>query len=152
VLRPFDGDLDDYAQWLQQDRREAAQDDAARAGAQLARDGSSARAATAGGEGASGGGAARVDARRDRARARAAASVLRQPLEKRIRRIEEILARNQARAAEIDRHLAAPDAYDDREHATELGRERARLSADIQALEDEWLELHAELESLESGG
>ena len=76
-------------------------------------------------------------------RPRAAANALRQPLEKRIRQIEDAAGRNQARAAEIDRQLAAPDAYADREAATSLGRERARLSSDIQRLEDEWLQLHA---------
>jgi hypothetical protein len=77
--------------------------------------------------------------------------VLRQPLEKRIRKIEDELAGSQTRAAEIDRALAAPDAYADREAATGLGRERARLAADIHRLEDEWLELHAELEALAAG-
>jgi len=148
VLRPFDGDLDDYAQWLQQDRRDTAQAGTARAGAG---DRSANGSEGAGGEAAPGmdTGASRVDARRDRARARAAANALRQPLEKRVRKIEDELARNQARAAEIDRSLAAPDAYADREAATDLGRERARLGSDIRRLEDEWLQLHADLESMD---
>ena len=145
VLRPFDGDLDDYAQWLQQDRRDAAQAELQGSAAQGV-DGS---IGAPDGQGADGGyGASRSDARRDRARSRAAANALRKPFEKRVREVEAQLGRGQARAAEIDRRLAAPDAYDDREAATELGRERARLSEDIQRLEDEWLQLHAELETL----
>ena len=144
VLRPFDGDLDDYAQWLQQDRRETAQEDAARGapGPERGDQGDATGNTDA---------TSRVDARRDRANARAAARALRQPLEKRIRKIDKELAGSQARAAEIDRALAAPDAYADREAATGLGRERARLAADIHRLEDEWLELHTELESLAAG-
>jgi hypothetical protein len=44
-----------------------------------------------------------------------------------------------------------PDAYADRAAATELGRERARLGAEIQRLEEEWLQLHAELEAVDPG-
>jgi ATP-binding cassette subfamily F protein 3 len=147
-LRPFDGDLDDYAQWLQQDRSRAGQ--AAFAGVG---DGDDALATGADrGNGADGAPAqSRLDARRDRARSRAAANAMRQPLEKRIRQIDSLLARDQARAAEIDRRLAAPDAYADRVAATSLGRERAELGSAIQRLEDEWLQLQAQLETLGSG-
>jgi len=129
VLRPFDGDLDDYAQWLQQDR--SRQGDSVPDG----------RTTGAGGQ-------APADLRRDRARSRAAASALRQPIEKRIRQIDSLLHGAQSRAAEIDGRLAAPDAYADREMATGLGRERARLEDDIHRLEDEWLQLHTQLEAL----
>ena len=139
TLRPFDGDLEDYAQWLQQDRG------AGERGAGL--DG---RLAGEDDDGAATG-QSRLEARRDRARLRAAANVLRQPVEKRIRQIEGLLARQQARAADIDRQLATPDAYADRDAATSLGRERARLAGEIQQLEDEWLERHAELEAFDGG-
>ncbi len=140
VLRPFDGDLDDYAQWLQQDRGAAA-------GARAATDDGGRDSGD--GDGASG--ASRLEVRRERARARAAGNALRQPIEKRIRQVETQLAREQARAAEIDRLLAVPDAYADRESATALGRERAQLGAEVQRLEEEWLTLHSELEALEVG-
>jgi ATP-binding cassette subfamily F protein 3 len=161
ILRPFDGDLDDYAQWLQQDRGRAA--DAASAAAAKAGllEGATASAgaatatgaatAAAGSDADGAFGQSRLDARRDRARSRAAASALRQPLEKRIRQIDALLARAHARASEIDGRLAAPDAYADREAASDLGRERARLGEDVQRLEDEWLQLHEQLETIGSG-
>ncbi|NLD55971.1 MAG: ABC-F family ATP-binding cassette domain-containing protein [Burkholderiaceae bacterium] len=149
VLRPFDGDLDDYARWLQQDRsatrpaaafapggsdpESAARADSARAAAPEA----PARAED------------RREDRRERARARAAASALRQPIERRIRRVEDLLARHQARAAEIDTALAQPDAFSDADAAGDLGRERAHLAREIETLEEEWLQLHAEIEALE---
>jgi ATP-binding cassette subfamily F protein 3 len=185
ILRPFDGDLDDYAQWLQQDRSRQADAASARsAGAGVASSGgagsgSGTGSGTGSGSGSDGGGGngsgggggdggedghvagsvngadgpaqSRVDARRDRARSRAAASALRQPLEKRVRRIEALLAQAQARAGEIDRQLAAPDAYSDREAATSLGRERARLAEEVQRLEDEWLQVHEQLETVGTG-
>ena len=131
-LRPFDGDLDDYAQWLQ---REPAGGHAEQASSQA--DGSE--------------GPSRQDARRDRARSRVAANALKQPLQKRIRLIESRLSAHQARAVEIDRQLAAPDAYADRAAATELGRERARLGVEIQQLEEEWLVRQEALENLNAG-
>ena len=172
ILRPFDGDLDDYAQWLQQDRsRQAVAASAAIAGAaaesvgaglsaagrDAARaqggqdDGAAVDGGTLSGNGADGVGQSRLDARRDRARSRAAVNALRQPLEKRIRQIDALLVRAQARAGEIDRRLAAPDAYADREAASGLGRERARLGDEVERLEDEWLQLHAQLETLGNG-
>ena len=142
VLRPFDGDLDDYAQWLQQDRRSG---QAAPATGAVAFGTSSDEDAAIGDPGG------RLDARRDRARLRAAAIAARQPIEKRAREVDDLLAREQARAGEIDRRLAAPDAYLDREAAAGLGRERSKLSAEIQRLEDEWLVLHTQLETLAGG-
>ena len=138
-LRPFDGDLDDYAQWLQQDHANSRAGDAP------------AGTADAGDAGDTAAGQSRLDARRERARSRVTANALKQPVEKRIRQIETLLSRHQARAVDIDRRLAAPDAYADRAAATDLGRERARLAGEIQQLEDEWLARQAELESLAGG-
>lgn len=134
VLRPFDGDLDDYAQWLQQEQSGSSGD----------------RAGTVDpvGDDDPAGGPSRPQGRRERAQSRAAAIAMRRPLQKQIGKIETQLARDQARAEEIDRQLAAPDAYADRDAATELGRERFRLGAQIAELEDQWLERHGELEEL----
>ncbi len=160
VLRPFDGDLDDYAQWLQRDRaadraaeRAAAGGGAGQAPAPPARTPVAAvvarPAATRGSvpsPAADAGSAA--DLRRDRARQRAALAGTRQPIEQRIRRIETLMSRQQSRAADLDAQLARPDAFADREAATESGRERARIAAELEALENEWLEQQAALDRL----
>jgi ATP-binding cassette subfamily F protein 3 len=155
VLRPFDGDLDDYAQWLQQERgRESRGATATAWTGATGEAGGNAAGGSPGGHAGSTSGAAgsapgnALDARRERARTRAAFSALRQPLEKRIQQIDASLARAQARAAEIDALLATPDAYADRDAATSLGRERARLVEEVHSLEDEWLQLHEQLETL----
>src|SRR5690606_27384820 len=117
VLRPFDGDLDDYARWLQQDRsaaRPAAAVDPDGLGTESAGRDDSARAAA---PQAPARAEDRREDRRERARARAAASALRQPIERRIRRVEDLLARHQARAVEIDTALAQPDAFSDADAA-----------------------------------
>src|SRR5690606_36802876 len=102
VLRPFDGDLDDYDRWLKQNRS------ATRSAAAFAPGGSdpesAARAdsARAAAPEAPARAEDRREDRRERARARAVASALRQPIERWIRRVEDLLARHQALSAEID--------------------------------------------------
>ena len=152
TLRPFDGDLDDYAQWLQQDRSAGERHGALDVGTGQEGAGGNEGSDRSGSlDDSAANGQSRLEARRDRAKSRAASNVLRQPVAKRIRQIDILLARGQVRATDIDRQLAAPDAYSDRDVATSLGRERARLAVEIQQLEDEWLELHAQLEAFDSG-
>ena len=177
VLRPFDGDLDDYAQWLQKERSQAqaearaarpdaaaskaADPDAGSAGA-TAGNGARPRADSgpAGGPGsgaaspADSGGGNRADLRRDRARQRATIAALKKPIEKDVIRIEARMASLEARAAEIDQTLAAPDAFADPQAAAGLQRERSAIADELAQLENDWLERHAELESIdrEHGG
>lgn len=153
VLRPFDGDLDDYAQWLQKERGQT---------------GTGAVASTAGGNGAgqpasaaaatgrstadsapAGSSGNRADNRRDRARQRAALAVLKKPVEKAIQQIEARMKTLETRTAEIDEQLARPDAFADRDAAAALQRERAQAASELEALENDWLERQGELEAIE---
>jgi len=129
---PFDGDLEDYAQWLMLKPADAG--------------------ATAGSSGDAGGGVSRRDERRVAAEQRAQRAALKKPLQKRLAGIERELARIEARIAEIDTRLAAPDGYRDAAAAAELGRERGALQRDRDAAEEGWLELGAALEALDAEG
>jgi len=124
---PFDGDLDDYAQWLTQkpsDPGGAAPGDAD-------------------------GAPSRRDERRVAAEQRASRAAQKKPLQKRLAEIEAGLARIEARVAEIDARLAEPDAYRDAAAAAELARERGSLQRERDAAEERWLELGAALEALD---
>jgi ATP-binding cassette, subfamily F, member 3 len=129
---PFDGDLEDYAQWLIQKPADAG--------------------ATGGSSGDAGGGVSRRDERRVAAEQRAQRAALKKPLQKRLAEVERELARIEARIAEIDTRLAAPDGYRDAAAAAELGRERGALQRDRDAAEEGWLEVGAALEALDAEG
>ena len=129
---PFDGDLDDYAQWL------------------MHKPGDGGAADTSTGD--TGGPVSRRDERRVAAEQRAQHAAQKKPLQKRLAEVERELARIEARIAEIDTRLAAPDAYRDAAAAAELGRERGALQRDRDAAEERWLELGAALEALDATG
>ncbi|MER1968618.1 ATP-binding cassette domain-containing protein [Castellaniella sp. GW247-6E4] len=132
-VEPFDGDLEDYRDWLQ--RRGTA------ARAQARED-------------------ARIDTRpepdrkaqrRLQAQARQQLAALRKPLEERLRRIESDMARTGARLEEIDARIADPDFYTDahKEARPALLAEHGELSKAHQALEDDWLKVQEDIEAIE---
>jgi ATP-binding cassette subfamily F protein 3 len=126
---PFDGDLDDYAQWLMH-----------RPAADAPETGRGADTATV----------SRRDERRVAAEQRAQRAVQRKPLQQRLSTVERELAEVERRLAEIDTRLASPDGFRDGAAVAELGRERAALERQRVALEEQWLELGAELEALDA--
>ncbi|WWT74360.1 ATP-binding cassette domain-containing protein [Lautropia mirabilis] len=166
ILRPFDGDLDDYAQWLQKERsarqRGTDADPSGSASGQAGSEGTNASgsdgsrssgSAQAGSgassqQGASTGGS-RADNRRERAQQRAALAARKKPVEQAIQKIERQMESLQARAATLDEQLAAPDAFADRAAATERQRERAQIATELETLENDWLERQAEIEEIE---
>jgi ATP-binding cassette subfamily F protein 3 len=124
---PFDGDLDDYAQWLMHKPAEAGGSDSAADGA-----------------------LSRRDERRVAAEQRAQRAAQKKPLQKRLGDAESALARIEARIAQIDARLAEPDAYRDAAAAAELGRERGLLLRERELTEERWLEIGAALEALDT--
>lgn len=126
----FDGDLDDYAQWLV----------ATPAAGACPSDRGAARAASAP--------PSRRDQRRLEAEQRAQRGVQRRPLQQAQLEVEHALARAEARIAEIDAQLAEPGAYRDGAIAAELGRERGRLAQQRDTLEERWLGIGTELDAL----
>jgi ATP-binding cassette subfamily F protein 3 len=143
----FDGDLDDYAQWLIQrpntgpppaaaDPKASAQNDAGNPQARRASEGSP---------------ATRRDDRRVAAEQRNQLAAQRRPLQRRQESIEKELADMQTRITLIDQRLAEPDAYKDSAAASALARERSALAQQRDLLEETWIELGSQIEALDQG-
>ena len=115
-LRPFDGDLEDYRDWLLKSKREKV-------------------AAPAAPEAVIGRTAARPAGNRKN-------------LEARIKRLEEMIARLNAKKADMEARLADPAIYQDASKAAleSVLRDQAYVGKELGQLEGEWLEKQAELE------
>jgi ATP-binding cassette subfamily F protein 3 len=106
TLREFDGDLDDYRDWLL--KRNLAPKPAKK----------------------------RVVTEKPK-------TTNRKPLDARIKRLEELMARLGARKAEIDKKLGDPAVYQDAEGLKALLQDQAYVAKEIEQVENEWLELSA---------
>ncbi|MBS1169668.1 MAG: transporter [Burkholderiaceae bacterium] len=136
-LREFDGDLDDYRDWLLQTKKANA--DAA------------APALVAGQETTS----PVVDRREQRrieAEQRQRLSALKKPLENQIKKLEQRMAQLNETKAVIDAQLAEQTIYDaaNREKLKTLLTEQAACTKELAQLEDDWLDRQNELEALDS--
>ncbi|HTZ00286.1 MAG TPA: ATP-binding cassette domain-containing protein [Rhodocyclaceae bacterium] len=124
---PFDGDLDDYADWL-----------AGRRTAQRAPATPSAAKAT----------------RRQETAARQARLERRRPLLKEAEKLEQRLSGWQGEKTLVDQRLADPALYAgaERELLAGLLKRQAELAAAIETAEHRWLEIHEALEALGAAG
>jgi ATP-binding cassette subfamily F protein 3 len=137
-LREFDGDLDDYADWLLQRPAGSA---AGTRGPPAGGAAGSGDAVPKGREDAVGAaGASRRDDRRLAAQRRVQLAERLRPLDREIGEIEQRLAAIEARLATIEARLADPAVYRDPAEAGTLGRERASLEREQGELEERWLE------------
>jgi ATP-binding cassette, subfamily F, member 3 len=143
-VRPFDGDLDDYQKWLLEVSRALARGEPAPAWRRAADPvaPSPVRAAppkpvptASRGERKAGKGARarQVDATR--------------PLRVELQQIDARLARLAAEKSEVEAALAGPAASAD--GYAELGRQLAHIGAEVHMLEERWLALSSELESID---
>ncbi|MDO4637902.1 MAG: ATP-binding cassette domain-containing protein [Lautropia sp.] len=158
ILRPFDGDLDDYAQWLQKERglnrNTAASNAASPSGTTSSAEHLESAQTTRMKQGqqasilAEQPGGSRAETRRERAQQRAALAARCKPVERAIQTIEHEMADLQQRADALDAQLAAPDAFADRESATQRQRDRAQIADRLESLENDWLEQQTQLENL----
>jgi ATP-binding cassette subfamily F protein 3 len=140
-LQPFDGDLDDYKEWLFQTKLGKG----AEAPAPAAKDKQPAAAIAAP--------APTVDRREQKrldAGERQRVAALRKPIENRIKRLEEQMAKLNAKKAGIDARLLEPSIYDaaNKEELKNLVADQAFCVRDLEQLESEWLELQEQLEGL----
>ena len=121
-VSPFDGDLEDYREWL-----------AARRAADKAKPGA---------------GASRREQKRAEAAARQARSRSRKPLENRLRTLDLEIERLAREKAELEARLASEAFYarGDQDEVTAALREQVRLAAALEQAESEWLRLQSELE------
>ncbi|NQE51577.1 ATP-binding cassette domain-containing protein [Herbaspirillum rubrisubalbicans] len=142
-LQPFDGDLDDYKDWLFKTKL-AARNDAA-AAAPLPTSSQPVEAAPASL-------VDRKEQKRLEAEQRQKMSALKKPIEARIKRLDEQIAKLNARKAEIDARLASPDIYDasNKDELKTLITDQAYCSKELEQLENEWLEQQEALEQLQA--
>ena len=70
----------------------------------------------------------------------------RKPIEARIKRLEELMARLGARKVEIEKKLGDPALYQDGAELKALLEDQAYVAREIEQMEAEWLEKQAELE------
>src|SRR3990172_1264019 len=120
-LRPFDGDLDDYRDWLLKSRREKPVAAAPPA----------------------------PPAPKTAPKAAADPSRNKKILEARIRRLEEMIARLSAKKTDMEARLADPRVYQEESRAVlqALLLDQAYVGRELGQLEGEWLDRQAELES-----
>ena len=138
-LKPFDGDLDDYRDWLFKTKLGKPVGNAAGPTAQVAEPATPVREAVD-----------RKDQKRQEAEARQRLSAQRKPLESRIKRLEEQMDRLNACKAELDSELAAPDIYAEvnKDRLKAFLYEQAQVAKELEQLEAEWMEQQEALEAL----
>ncbi|AKZ63222.1 ABC transporter [Herbaspirillum hiltneri N3] len=151
-LQPFDGDLDDYRDWLfktklaaKNSATEAAQAAAAKPKAEPKVERKAAEPVVA---------AAPAGDRREQKRLdageRQRLAGLKKPIESRIKRLEEQIAKCNEKKTAIDARLAAPDIYDaaNKEELKKLIADQAYCSKELEQLEEDWLGQQEALEQL----
>ncbi|SDF51119.1 ATP-binding cassette, subfamily F, member 3 [Duganella sp. OV458] len=147
-LQPFDGDLDDYKDWLFQTKLGKGTDVLPAAG----KDNKTAfpvqspvappKAAVAP--------AASKEQKRQDAEERQRLSAQRKPIEQKIKRLDEQIAKLTARKAGVDAQLADESIYDaaNKGKLKELLADQAYCVKELGELEEQWLALSEELEAL----
>lgn len=141
-VQAFDGDLEDYRDWLTQHQANARREDATARQAQ--RNDASTTPETD---------FAAIDRKqqkREEAEQRQRLAVLRKPIDTKLAKVEKELELVQTRIAKLDTLIADPDLYSDsrrQERVTSLA-EHGELTKRANLLEEQWLELQTELEAL----
>ena len=131
-VRPFDGDLDDYRDWLFTTKlgkpRPAPAETSTPAAPALDR----------------------KEQKRQEAEARQRLASQRKPIETRIKRLEEQMERRNARKAALDALLADPAIYAEAHKEAVKAHlfEQASLAKELEQIEADWLEQQAALEAL----
>ncbi|ADJ29579.1 ATP-binding cassette domain-containing protein [Nitrosococcus watsonii] len=129
---PFDGDLEDYQQWLQQRRSDIGENTHGKPTEFQPTTG-----------------------RKERRRREAEQRRLLQPLRKKLKEIEKTLEKLQATKVALDQQLAITDLYQDpqqKERLKALLMEQARLRDALLEAEEKWLLATEDLEAAEQGG
>lgn len=133
TLAPFDGDLDDYRNWLYQTRlgKEPDMPPSANVSSMDAEP-------------------SRKAQRRIEAEERQQLSRLKKPIEERLKRIEREIEKLQPLKAAIDAQMAAPEIYapENKEKLKQLLVDQAYYAREIGLLEEEWLQKQEELEKI----
>jgi ATP-binding cassette subfamily F protein 3 len=144
-LQPFDGDLDDYKDWLFQTKLGKGTDVLPAAGKANKTDFPVASPVAPAAPTVNSKDQKRLDAEQ-----RQKLSALRKPIENKIKRLEEQIAKRNAQKAEVDTALGDSAIYDAANKAKlkTLLTDQAFYTKDLGQLEGEWLELQEQLEAL----
>lgn len=142
-VHEFEGDLDDYRQWLQQRS-------ASNAPPHL--DTTPTSASNSETDGVQTAATDRRAQRRAEAEARQRLSVLKRPLEKQLAQLETNMASTQSRLDELNDLIADPDFYTDayKNQRPSCLAEQGELSQRFLSMEENWLELQQQIEDLEN--
>ncbi|MDB5936028.1 MAG: transporter [Massilia sp.] len=146
-LQPFDGDLDDYKDWLFQTKLGKGTSVMPAAG----KDNKTAfPVASAVAPAAAAPVVGTKEQKRVEAEQRQKVAALKKPIENKIKRLEEQIAKRNAQKAEADAKLQEPGAYDAANKAKLklLLADQTFFTKDLAQLEAEWLELQEQLEGL----
>jgi ATP-binding cassette subfamily F protein 3 len=154
-VQPFDGDLDDYRDWLFKTKLAKATPAAAvpaktvEAPKVLAPKAVAPKAAVPKAE-PTVSPAQRQEQKRAEAAERQRRSALTKPLEARIKRLEEQMAKLAAKKKTVDAQLADPSIYEEakKEELKSLMLDQAYALRELENAESEWLEQQAELEKI----
>ena len=122
-MQPFDGDLDDYRDWLRQ------------------------REATVGAVESAG--TTRKQQKRDEAQARNQRYAQKRPLAQRLAKLEQRMAELERERLPLGLWLADPQSYADKDKLQPALLREAALRLELERAEEEWLALQAELELLD---
>ena len=138
-LREFDGDLDEYKDWLLQTKL-----------AKPAAASSAAPAAAGQPAAAEASPLDRKEQKRLEAEQRQRLSAQRKPLENRLKKVEAAMAQRSEQKAAIDAALADPAIYEaeNKPKLKTLLADQVECSKELEQLEGEWLELQEQLEAL----
>ena len=135
AVREFDGDLEDYRDWLAArnagERAEAARENAENGEAVVDRKAQ----------------------RRAEAEQRQRLSALRKPLEAKLAKVEAEMEKLRAKLQALDAVIADPDLYSDARRAErqKVMAEHGEHGKHMETLEEQWLELQGSLEEIEQG-
>ncbi|MDP3669735.1 MAG: ATP-binding cassette domain-containing protein [Telluria sp.] len=145
-LQPFDGDLDDYKDWLFQTKLGKGTTLLPAAG----KDNKTAFPVASSVAPPSAPQADKKDQKRQEAELRQRAAALKKPIENKIRRLEEQIAKRNAQKTEVDARLGEPGIYEAANKAKlkTLLADQSFFTKDLAQLEAEWLELQEQLEGL----
>ncbi|CAB3729419.1 ATP-binding cassette domain-containing protein [Trinickia soli] len=143
-LQPFDGDLDDYRDWLLQHAAET------RAAAKAASQAASAATGDDARDGEAQAAGNRKDQRRQEAEVRQKLSQLKRPLQTRIAKLEKEMDALNAEKAALDAFVADTASYEPAMKAklTDALKRQAEVATRLETLEAEWLDAQEELEQI----
>lgn len=140
LVKPYDGDLDDYAKLVLEHRRTTAQAERSqREGEKLEKNDKGPQPVVN-----------KKEARRLEAQERQRIAELRKPLKKELDAVEKALAQASEKLRALDATLADPEFYNgsDQDLVAKTLREHGELAPKVEALEMRWLELSEAIEAI----